>query len=963
MAGGTKVGTGYIDILPRIGAGFNSQVTSQMSGAGQKSSQAFGQKFSSGLSVLGVAAGNVLANGVSKVVGTISSSIGSAMSRVDTLNNFPRMMQNIGLSGEEAASSINKMSEKLKGLPTTLDSGAAAVQRFSMQNKDIGKSTEMFLALNNAVLAGTTDTQLQATAIEQMSQAYAKGKPDMVEWKSALTAMGPAIEMVATEMGMTSEALGEGLRSGAISMDEFFDALMKVNTEGVAGFSSLEQQAKDSTGGMQTAIANFHNAITRSLADAMNAIGTQNFANIFSQLGAAMGDLVTACIPAAQALTTLIQAALPLIRVIAPALPYVVAGFIAFKKINSIIPVLSTAGSAFKKLISSFGGAKKAASTIGEAGTELAKTGKGIDGAGTLTQTGANKMSAAFKKMVGQAAIIASIGVMVAGIGAGFYLMAQAAATLSSSGGLAIGVFGGMVAALGGLLVLVSQIGPKLTASAPALIAIGAMVALVGAGFFLMAQGAAAIAAAGPLAVATFAIMGGVMIGLVAVIGVFGAQLTAASIGLAAIGIMVVLVGAGFMLMATAATMLASAGTGACVMFGVMLAGIIALVAVIGIFGVGLTAATPGLLAFGAAILLAGAGIAIAAVGISVLVNAITGLAMALPIVAQYGIMAAMAFTVIGASLVICAAGAVAAGAGFVAMGAMMLAPLAAVTALMAMFVAMDVVMIASTALLMLLAAGYVAAAAGAAALGAVIAGIRSDCEASVGAMQSLQGSVDIVGNAISGLSSLAEGAISSMMGLFDSFANNAGNAMNNMWNTMASAFSSGSAQCTSIAQSMVNEVNSILSGASANAWSNGYNIGQGMASGMQASVGAVRAAANELVEQAKRATEAKAQIQSPSKLFRGLGQYISAGLAQGIFDGKEVVNNAAQSLIDPYALQGSYTISSSNTSNSKDNSNAIIAELQKFRNELPKIIKESTPDTIEEMGAFTTELVRRAIV
>ena len=89
------------------------------------------------------------------------------------------------------------MSDKLSGLPTTLDQGASAVQRFTSANGDVEKSTDLFLALNNAILAGGASTEIQATALEQMSQAYAKGKPDMMEWRSLMTAMPAQLKQVA----------------------------------------------------------------------------------------------------------------------------------------------------------------------------------------------------------------------------------------------------------------------------------------------------------------------------------------------------------------------------------------------------------------------------------------------------------------------------------------------------------------------------------------------------------------------------------------------------------------------------------------------------------------------------------------------------------------------------------------------------------------------------------------------
>ena len=146
---------------------------------------------------------------VSVAMGQITSSIDSAISRVDTLNNFPKVMSNLGIGAQEAQKSIDKMSDKLTGLPTTLDQGARAVQRFTSKNGDVAKSTDLFLALNNAILSGGASSEIQATALEQLAQAYAKGKPDMMEWRSAMTAMPAQLKQVAKAMGyVNADELG-----------------------------------------------------------------------------------------------------------------------------------------------------------------------------------------------------------------------------------------------------------------------------------------------------------------------------------------------------------------------------------------------------------------------------------------------------------------------------------------------------------------------------------------------------------------------------------------------------------------------------------------------------------------------------------------------------------------------------------------------------------------------------------
>ena len=61
---------------------------------------------------------------------TIMNSIDGAVARIDTLNNFPKVMNNLGIASEDSEKAINKLSDGLQGIPTKLDDAALAVQRF-----------------------------------------------------------------------------------------------------------------------------------------------------------------------------------------------------------------------------------------------------------------------------------------------------------------------------------------------------------------------------------------------------------------------------------------------------------------------------------------------------------------------------------------------------------------------------------------------------------------------------------------------------------------------------------------------------------------------------------------------------------------------------------------------------------------------------------------------------------------
>lgn len=319
----------------------------------------------------------------SLIKSTILGNVDTAIKRVDTLSNYSRVMSNLGVGSVQANASVQKLSNKLIGLPTTLDDASGAVQRFTSVNSNISRSTDMFLALNNAILAGGASSEIQKSALEQLSQSYAKGKPDMFEWRSAMTAMPAQMKQVAEAMGfVNASALGEALRNGTVSMDQFMDTIMKLNTQGINGYQSFEEQARNATGGIATSIANMRTAIVRCMSDIMNTIGQSNIAGFFTNIAKA----INSCVPYVVAFT----------KVVMVAVGYLTALF----------------GGKSKKLSSSFGGvsnnAKKAAGNTGalakkmnDASDSSQKLSKGASGTGRGLKKAAGNASKLKKELKG----------------------------------------------------------------------------------------------------------------------------------------------------------------------------------------------------------------------------------------------------------------------------------------------------------------------------------------------------------------------------------------------------------------------------------------------------------------------------------------------------------------------------------------------------------------------------------
>lgn len=237
---------------------------------------------------------------ISKVLNLVTGQLDSAVSRMDTMNNYPKVMSNLGISNDQAEASIQVLSKGLEGIPTTLNDAALAVQKFTSVNNNVGYSTELFLALNNAILAGGASTAIQSSALEQLSQSYSKGKMDMLEWRTLQMAMPGQLQQIAKAMNMSTNELGEGLRYGTVNMNDFTDTIIKLNKEGIDGFQNFADQAKNATGGLSTSIANMKSAVTRGVVDVIEGLnsglekaGLGNIQSIITNSGKAIENVLS----------------------------------------------------------------------------------------------------------------------------------------------------------------------------------------------------------------------------------------------------------------------------------------------------------------------------------------------------------------------------------------------------------------------------------------------------------------------------------------------------------------------------------------------------------------------------------------------------------------------------------------------------------------------------------------------
>ncbi|MGX5377564.1 tape measure protein [Ligilactobacillus sp. LYQ135] len=219
-------------------------------------------------SIKNTALGVGIANTAMAAMNLVTNQIGDAVSRVDTLNNSKRVFQNMGYNAKDTNAAMDGLNKSIKGLPTGLDEAVQGVQMVASTTNDLKKAQKVWSALNDGIIGFGGSTENVQNAVLQLSQAFSNGKIDAETWNSMMDSqLGPTLNAIAKDMGMTTAQLKSGLSDGAISVQKFQDELIKLDTKGGGGLKSLSKIAHDSTDGISTSIKNATTSITRGLGD------------------------------------------------------------------------------------------------------------------------------------------------------------------------------------------------------------------------------------------------------------------------------------------------------------------------------------------------------------------------------------------------------------------------------------------------------------------------------------------------------------------------------------------------------------------------------------------------------------------------------------------------------------------------------------------------------------------------
>lgn len=393
-----NLGTAYIKIAPQM-EGIQGAITRGLQSAVKSST------------VAASALGTAISMGVSKAVSAVTNSLDRAISRVDTLNTFPKIMKNLGFTAEESSASVNKLSDRIEGLPTALDEIVTYTQRLASTtgnlNKGMKNATSIAIAFNDAALAGGKG-QIEANrAFEQFVQVVSRGRPTMQDWKIMLEVMPGQLKQMAKYMGENNDSLKEyakqiGKTADQLDgmdlyewisadknayakerLDQFTTALVELDEKGGAGITSFKDQVGDATHTIGNAMRLIPLRISKAVAEIIQSFDTvaiyeaiDKFSSSFKAVAQwivkyMVPPIKNYVLPALKTVIGMIAKVFETIgnnEVLSNALAGIIYALVGFKAIKSVVPIIKTTGKVVGGLFSKlnvFKGASSLGSGLG----------------------------------------------------------------------------------------------------------------------------------------------------------------------------------------------------------------------------------------------------------------------------------------------------------------------------------------------------------------------------------------------------------------------------------------------------------------------------------------------------------------------------------------------------------------------------------------------------------------------
>src|SRR5690625_4884948 len=284
----------------------------------------------------------------------LKDAMDDAISRFDTLNTFPKVLESLGVSAEESEQAMSKLSDGIEGLPTTLDDIAGSAQEMYASFNDMDQATDTALALNNALMGSGATAAQAKRGVQQYTKALQTDQMYLSTWNTLSETMSVGLTEVAKEFGIAGDSakndLYQALQDGTITMDEFNDKLIEVGT----GTGIMADLAKQNSVGIATSLTNLKNTASRGLADILNSFdklsesvtgnniaeNIDSLKHIVNASFQAIGSVIESTIPFVEAFASAVKTVMPVVEALTPVLLGMAAAYAMHAVISATVGAL-----------------------------------------------------------------------------------------------------------------------------------------------------------------------------------------------------------------------------------------------------------------------------------------------------------------------------------------------------------------------------------------------------------------------------------------------------------------------------------------------------------------------------------------------------------------------------------------------------------------------------------------------
>lgn len=217
--------------------------------------------------VKGMAVFEVLKQGVAKIFNMVAESIDAATRRIDTMDQFSRVMTTMTGSTETANNALEKTNQIVTGTAFGLDTAAKGVQAFVASGMEVSKATDTMGAWADAVAFYTKGTNVELETVSMALQKMGtKGNVTMEHLQMLLEAGIPAIQIYASAVGVSTEDVTNQMSKGELKTSDFIAVMNEAFKTGTTGFPAIAGAAKTAGASWQGSQDNMKAAIARGTA-------------------------------------------------------------------------------------------------------------------------------------------------------------------------------------------------------------------------------------------------------------------------------------------------------------------------------------------------------------------------------------------------------------------------------------------------------------------------------------------------------------------------------------------------------------------------------------------------------------------------------------------------------------------------------------------------------------------------